>query len=80
MTQKNKPLGKRVADDQGGRKENKAIKALKDVSKIWPESLWLFSWSGTLCVMKKKNGKRVVPVRDRDIVTIIDIENDGGDI
>ncbi len=68
-------------------KEKKAIEALERVAKIWPASLWLFSASGTLCVMRKgENGKRAVDMAggcesvDRDyIVTDISIDNDGGD-
>ncbi|MCP4113237.1 MAG: hypothetical protein GY749_48200 [Desulfobacteraceae bacterium] len=65
------------------KKEKTAINALKNVAKIWPESLWLFSASGTLCVMKKKNGESVLTkdggVDPGYIVDHIDIENDGGD-
>ena len=68
-------------------KEEKAIRALKRVAKIWPDTLWLFSASGSLCVMKKnKEGEQAVirrgsadSVDDAYIITHIDIENDGGD-
>lgn len=63
--------------------EKKAIKKLKNVAKIWPKSLWLFSASGTLCVMKKKDGETVMnssgSVDDNFVVDYINIENDGGD-
>ena len=65
--------------------EKKAIRALKRVAKIWPDSLWLFSASGSLCVMRNdENGDRVVDpiyggVEQEYIVDNIDIENDGGD-
>jgi hypothetical protein len=32
--------------------EEKAIRALKRIAKKWPESLWLFSASGDLFVMR----------------------------
>jgi hypothetical protein len=61
-----------------------AISSLKRVSKKWPKSLWLFSASGSLLVMKKdKNGKKVIKKNgsvDQDyVIATIDIENDGGD-
>ena len=65
--------------------EKKAINALKRVAKIWPESLWLFSASGDLFVMKNgPDGDRFMTSReggvDQDyIVDKINIENDGGD-
>lgn len=65
------------------KKEKKAIKALQELAKTWPKSLYVFSASGNLYVMKKKDKERVM---NRDgvynssyIVTEIDIENDGGD-
>jgi hypothetical protein len=36
------------------KEEQKAIDALKEVAKIWPESLWIFV-DGSLHVMKKNN-------------------------
>lgn len=63
--------------------EKSAIRSLKRVAKKWPNSLWLFSASGTLTVMAKVNGERVLTytgAMDPDMaVTTIDIENDGGD-
>jgi len=64
--------------------EKKAIASLKRVAKKWPESLWLFSASGSLCVMKyDDNG---IPYETKSgcmdpdaIVDSIDIPNDGGD-
>lgn len=71
------------------KEEQKAINSFKRLSKNWPKSLWLFSASGTLTVMKKKDGKRVMTTDsgnavgggvDPDyIVDTIKIENDGGD-
>ncbi len=51
------------------KEEQKAIKSLERLAKRWPQSLSLFSWSGSLCVVK-------------DGVSFgaeIDILNDGGD-
>lgn len=69
--------------------ESKAVSALKRVAAKWPRSLWLFSASGTLHVMKcNKDGDRVMMPNhgiagggvDPDYsVDTIDIPNDGGD-
>ncbi len=64
-------------------KEKKAIRGLKSAAKKWPDTLWLFSASGSLYVMKKKDGLTMMNQSggvDYDyIVDKIDIENDGGD-
>lgn len=69
--------------------EQLAIEKLKEVAKIWPKSLWLYSTSGgTLYVIKKDNEDKSsfpqIPfgqsqVDPRYIVGSIDIENDSGD-
>jgi hypothetical protein len=64
--------------------EKKAIEALKKIADKWPKSLWLFSASGSLCVMRRgSNGEQVMKKNggvDSDfIVDEIDIPNDGGD-
>ena len=67
--------------------EDAAINGLKRIAKKWPESLWLFSASGTLYVMRKKDGGYAHGggnpspggVNPDYIVDKIDIENDGGD-
>ena len=64
--------------------ERKAINALKRVAKTWPKSLWLFSASGTLCVMRcGRDGEQVklnTQGVDPDYVLArVDIPNDGGD-
>ena len=63
--------------------EARAIKSLERVAQNWPKSLWLFSASGTLHVMKyADNGDRmrVFDGMDPDAsVTTINISNDGGD-
>lgn len=65
------------------RQERNAIRTLKRLETTWPQSLWLFSASGSLHVMKKDaNGK--IPMDGEGIspefvVATLDIENDGGD-
>jgi hypothetical protein len=66
------------------RQEKRAIDALKKLEQIWPKTLWLWSASGILYVMKTGlNGEQVVTSRggvDRDYeIETIDIPNDGGD-
>jgi len=66
------------------KEEKKAIAAIKRVAKIWPDSLWLFSASGNLTVMRKgENGEKVhldnCGFDQKHIVDYIDIDNDGGD-
>ena len=66
--------------------EEKAIRALKRIAKTWPKSLWLYSASGTLHVMRTgENGEQVHLGRqggvdpDYHLATIRNIQNDGGD-
>ncbi|MDX2458703.1 MAG: hypothetical protein QNM00_01310 [Gammaproteobacteria bacterium] len=70
--------------------ETKAIASLERVAKKWPKSLWLFSASGSLNVMKKREDgtkaylqpdpqNRGEPVDQDYSITTINIENDGGD-
>jgi hypothetical protein len=64
--------------------EQRAIKGLRALAKRWPDSLWLFSASGSLYVMKKKNGKHAVDSggnidSDYMVDIIHGIDNDGGD-
>lgn len=67
------------------KEEDRAIQELRLLARRWPASLWLFSASGTLCVMKKKNGERVMTggagsgFDSNYAVAQIDIDNDGGD-
>jgi len=63
--------------------EARAIAALERLAVTWPKSLWLFSASGSLCVMKKKNGKRAMTPtggfdNDYQVGSPIKIDNDGG--
>lgn len=64
--------------------EKKAIAALQRVAKTWPKSLWLFSASGSLNVMKKDASGEMAETAHGGIdqafsVAKIDIQNDGGD-
>lgn len=69
------------------RQEADAIAALKRLASRWPKTLWLFSASGDLHVMRFKNGKRATIVQDGSegmdpsyiADTIQGIVNDGGD-
>jgi len=65
-------------------KERKAIAALKKLEKEWPKSLWIFSASGRLHVMKKDrdgdHAKNHTGGMDPNFIAeTINIENDGGD-
>ena len=64
--------------------ERKAVTSLKRLAKSWPDTLWLFSASGSLCVMKKDGDGEKVHTTDGGfdstyLVDQIDIPNDGGD-
>lgn len=64
--------------------ERRAIATLHRLAKRWPESLWLFSASGTLCVMRRRqDGERACTssgAADPDyVLATINIPNDGGD-
>lgn len=74
-----------MADPRDLTKEEKAaLSSLRRLAKKWPESLWLYSASGSLCVMRcDAAGERVhLPTDGVDpdyCVETIDIPNDGGD-
>jgi hypothetical protein len=68
--------------------EKRAIKALERLEKIWPDSLWLYSASGTLWIMKKGHDKigHFYPIYNKNgsvdsdyLIKSINIDNDGGD-
>ena len=64
--------------------EHQAVRSLMELSLLWPSSLWLFSASGTLYVMKKNSrGERVMTasggVDQKQVMFKVPIENDGGD-
>ena len=51
--------------------ERKAISKLQELAESWPDTLQLFSWNGSLCVVR---------ISDGEILTDISgIPNDGGD-
>lgn len=58
--------------------EEKVIRTLVRLGEKWPDSLLLFSASGTLHVMKKDDYVANLFSNDR-IATIPGITNDGGD-
>lgn len=55
--------------------ERRAIATLKRLAEHWPKTLRLFSWSGTLCVLKGGEGRTYA---DADVEHIA-ISNGGGD-
>lgn len=69
--------------------EVRAIRALAKLKKTWPESIALFSWSGTLMIEDRtRRGKLGSPLEfggDRTTIPLIadlpdiDIPNGGGD-
>ena len=67
------------------KEEKNAIASLERLAKRWPQSLWLSSANGSLCVMRyKENGDRMLyshgGMHHDAIVTVIQgIPNDGGD-
>lgn len=66
------------------KKEDKAISALEKVSKNWPKSLWLYSASGTLWVMRYNDKGKTAILSNGSVdpdycITSISIDNDGGD-
>lgn len=56
--------------------ESAAIRALRRLAKKWPRTLTLFSWSGSLKVLKP-GARRTY--EESDVATITGIVNDGGD-
>lgn len=57
------------------RAEARAIKALQYTASIWPKTLMLFSWSGTLHIMKPGEGR----THEEASIGVVSIRNDGGD-
>lgn len=54
--------------------EEKAIRSLRRLAKKWPQSIRLFSWSGTLWITKiNSNGIEAL------VTEVKNIPNDGGD-
>ncbi len=64
------------------RAEAKAIADLKALARRWPQTLRLFSWSGSLVVFKEDEWaarKEADEMNDYTVDTIVGIPNDGGD-
>ena len=64
--------------------EKKAIASLQALAKTWPKSLWLFSASGTLNVMKRDAQGQMAETPSGGVdqeysVAKVNIANDGGD-
>lgn len=57
------------------RAEARAIKALQYTASIWPKTIKLFSWSGTLRVLKPGEGRTFHEAS----IAVVSIPNDGGD-
>lgn len=63
--------------------EEQVIRSLRRLNKGWPKGLTLFSWSGTVCLMRADD----MPVHEGDgkschdaiIETFPRIDSDGGD-
>lgn len=74
-----------MADFQLNHSEREALRKLKELARTWPKTLWLFSASGSLTVMRKVDGKRVLDKSgigfdsNYAVATITGIDNDGGD-
>jgi hypothetical protein len=58
------------------RTESAAVASLKRLAKRWPNTLQLFSWSGTLYVFKPTPG---LTLEQATVTTVCGIPNDGGD-
>lgn len=63
--------------------EAQMIRALVRLSRRWPASLWLFSASGALHVMRAGPDGEHVKIGDRNdpdfVLATVKIPNDGGD-
>jgi hypothetical protein len=66
-------------------KEKRAIAALERLAKTWPDTLWLFSANGALCVMRAgPEGEHVMLSNygvdpEYEVALISGISNSGGD-
>jgi len=56
--------------------EQRAIAALKKLAKSWPRTLQLFSWSGSLRVLKPGGGRTM---ETATVAYVSGIPNSGGD-
>lgn len=64
--------------------EKAAISELRAIARRWPKTLWLFSASGTLCVMRRDPGGDPHHLQNGSVdpayvLATIAIPNDGGD-
>lgn len=55
--------------------EERAIRSLKRLARSWPQTLKLFSWSGSLLIMDAEQPSSEKAVLD----TVSGIPSDGGD-
>jgi hypothetical protein len=59
--------------------EKRAIEAFQRLASRWPESLTLFSWSGTLCIVRSEDDLYDGGDPDAAVITTIEgIPNGGG--
>ena len=65
--------------------ERRAVESLRRLGRRWPGTLWLFSASGSLCVMRKgADGTTVMTSSggvdpEYEVCRVEGIDNDGGD-
>lgn len=72
MSKKIKPLDIKAPESVPlSSAEEEAIKTLEKLAKKWPKTLMLFSWSGSLVVVRQRGGEVLATIRG--------IPNDGGD-
>lgn len=62
-----------MADIELTLEEQKAIASMQRLAKKWPNTLQLFSWSGSLNILKDNGSEKCV------VGHISGIRNDGGD-
>lgn len=60
-------------------REAKAVAELKRLAKHWPQTLKLFSWSGSLVIFDIEHPSHEGIANDEVLETIHGIPNDGGD-
>lgn len=77
--------GPKMPDIEIAAEERRAIMALHRIAKKWPKSLWLFSASGSLWVMRAGPDGEKIKLGNGEgndpsyAIAPIDIPNDGGD-
>ena len=74
---------RRAQEELAGR-EQVAVRSLKRLAGRWPETLGLFAWSGTLMVIRLRDGNWPLDARGamdqgQIVATISGITTDGGD-